>query len=229
MPIRSITRRATVLGDATPINAPCYVDSDDNKMKFIPAGSGTTEVEVVDSATAQTIAGVKTFSSPPVMSGASITSATVPVAALVGGASPVINGTNIVAGTIPAAALVNGAGIAAMVAAGLGNSANYPKTDVATNTLVAANATKDRGVIVMLIVTETYAAGTGTAPTVKVGEDTAIEAGIAAATVANKTAGTILCSGFLNTSTRKIIVTTTAAVGNGTGACTVVALALPNS
>ena len=34
---------------------------------------------------AQTIAGIKTFSSPPVMSGASITSATIPVAAISGG------------------------------------------------------------------------------------------------------------------------------------------------
>jgi len=50
MSIRNIVRRSTVSGVATPVNAPIYVDSDDNKLKFIPAGSGTTEVTVQDSA-----------------------------------------------------------------------------------------------------------------------------------------------------------------------------------
>lgn len=44
MPERSIVRRATALGYATPSAAPIYVDSDDNTVKIIPAGSGTTEV-----------------------------------------------------------------------------------------------------------------------------------------------------------------------------------------
>jgi hypothetical protein len=44
--VRSIYRGATVKGYATPAGAPIYVDSDDNRLKFIPAGSGTTEVIV---------------------------------------------------------------------------------------------------------------------------------------------------------------------------------------
>lgn len=32
------------MGAATPRTAPIYVDSDDNRLKIIPAGSGTTEV-----------------------------------------------------------------------------------------------------------------------------------------------------------------------------------------
>jgi hypothetical protein len=44
--IRSITRRPTVAGYASGASAPIYVDSDDNLLKYIPAGSGTTEVVV---------------------------------------------------------------------------------------------------------------------------------------------------------------------------------------
>jgi hypothetical protein len=43
MPSRNIRRNATVQGPVTPQVAPIYVDSDDNKLKIIPAGSGTTE------------------------------------------------------------------------------------------------------------------------------------------------------------------------------------------
>ena len=42
--IRSITRRPTVAGYASGGSAPIYVDSDDNRVKTIPTGSGTTEV-----------------------------------------------------------------------------------------------------------------------------------------------------------------------------------------
>lgn len=42
--IRSIVRTPTVKGYATAGSAPFYVDSDDNRLKMIPAGSGTTEV-----------------------------------------------------------------------------------------------------------------------------------------------------------------------------------------
>ncbi len=42
--IRSITRRPTVAGYASAGSAPFYIDSDDNRAKVIPAGSGTTEV-----------------------------------------------------------------------------------------------------------------------------------------------------------------------------------------
>ena len=41
--IRSIYRGPTVKGYATSGSVPLYVDSDDNAIKHIPAGSGTTE------------------------------------------------------------------------------------------------------------------------------------------------------------------------------------------
>lgn len=42
--IRSLLRNSTLIGYATPKSAPIYVDADDNRVKLIPAGSGTTEV-----------------------------------------------------------------------------------------------------------------------------------------------------------------------------------------
>jgi hypothetical protein len=65
MPTRGLRRASSVQGFATPQNAPVYVDSDDNKLKFIPAGSGTTEVELVDASTAQSLSS-KTLASPAI-------------------------------------------------------------------------------------------------------------------------------------------------------------------
>lgn len=63
MAIRSLLRDSAVKGVATAKAAPIYVDADDNKLKFIPAGSGTTEVEVLDASTSQTLTN-KTLTSP---------------------------------------------------------------------------------------------------------------------------------------------------------------------
>lgn len=46
MPTTGLRRGKVVQGYATPSNAPIYVDLDDNKIKVIPAGSGTTERDV---------------------------------------------------------------------------------------------------------------------------------------------------------------------------------------
>ena len=42
--IRSIVRHATLRGYASATSSPIYVDTDDNRLKHVPAGSGTTEV-----------------------------------------------------------------------------------------------------------------------------------------------------------------------------------------
>lgn len=42
--VRSLLRAPDAKGYATAGSAPIYVDSDDNRVKLIPAGSGTTEV-----------------------------------------------------------------------------------------------------------------------------------------------------------------------------------------
>ena len=59
--------------------APIYVDSDDNILKFVPAGTGTTDVQLVDASSSQTLTN-KTFTSPTLTSPA-VTDATEVVAA----------------------------------------------------------------------------------------------------------------------------------------------------
>jgi hypothetical protein len=63
MAIRNIRRQPTVPGVASGTAAPIYVDSDDNILKMIPAGTGTTEVQVIDASSAQTLTN-KTLTSP---------------------------------------------------------------------------------------------------------------------------------------------------------------------
>lgn len=121
------------------------------------------------------------------------------------------------------------AGLAALLASGLGASAAFLKTDAATTTLMAAHGTKDRACLVVVHVDETYDIGTGELPTVKIGEDDAVEKCMAATVLDTEAAGTVLVFAFTNTAMKKIIVTTTAAVGDATGGCTVTVLAIPTT
>lgn len=81
MAIRNIRRQATnpLAAPGTPTSAPIYVDADDNIIKVIPAGSGTTEVQLIDASSAQTLTN-KTLTSP-VISRAAITQLAETVAA----------------------------------------------------------------------------------------------------------------------------------------------------
>ena len=67
MAIRNIRRQATnpLAAPGTPDSAPIYVDSDDNILKIIPAGSGTTEVQVIDASSTQTLTN-KTLTNPAI-------------------------------------------------------------------------------------------------------------------------------------------------------------------
>lgn len=132
-------------------------------------------------------------------------------------------------GAVTGAKWSAGAGVAAVLSAGLGGSASVTKTSAATTTVVAANATKDRACLVVVTVDETYAVGTGTLPTVKIGEDDSIEKCMAATVLDTEAAGTVLVFAFTNLATKKIIVTTTAAIGNSTGGCSVAVIAIPTT
>jgi hypothetical protein len=120
-------------------------------------------------------------------------------------------------------------GATALIASGLGGSAAILKTTAATTTLLAAHATKDRACLVVVRVDETYAIGTGTLPTVKIGEDDTVEKCMAATVLDTEAAGTTLVYAFTNTATKKVIITSTAAVGDSTGGCTVTVIAIPTT
>lgn len=130
---------------------------------------------------------------------------------------------------IASSKLANYADLAAMVGAGLANSASYVKTDNGTKTLLAAHATKARGVLVVVHIDQTFANGDTSQLIVKVGETDTIEKAFASATFTDAAAGAYFVTGFLNTATKAIIATLTAAAGTGTGACSITVFALPNS
>lgn len=137
--------------------------------------------------------------------------------------------TAIGAGKVTSPMLAAGAGVAALLTAGLGGSHASPNTEAATTTVVAADGAKDRAAIVVVVIDETYADNGGTQSTLKVGEDDTVEKAFAAATIANKTVGTVLVAAFTNLATKKIITTTTAKIGAGTGAASVTVIAIPTT
>jgi len=137
--------------------------------------------------------------------------------------------TAIGSGKVTSAMLANGSGVAALLTAGLGGSVSCLKTDAATKTIVAAHGTKDRACLVLVVVDETYAIGTGTLPTVEIGEDDTIDKCMAHTVLDTEAAGTVLAFAFTNTATKKIIATCTAAVGNATGGCSIIVLAIPTT
>jgi hypothetical protein len=108
MPTVAIARTATPIKSASPAVAPIYVDSDDNKLKMIPAGSGTTEVEVVDASSSQTLTN-KTLTAPtingqvrPVIAGSG---ATVALTAAMSGSLCLFDRAAGIVYTLPAAAV----------------------------------------------------------------------------------------------------------------------------
>lgn len=131
---------------------------------------------------------------------------------------------------VTAAKLANGAGVAALLTAGLGGSATIVKTETGAKTIVAAHATKDRACIVIATVTEAFATGTGTRTLVTVGEaDTPAKMWANTVFPNGLALGTVLVGAFTNAATKAITITSTAAVGDGTGGCSVTVLAIPTT
>lgn len=216
--------KAVILNAASHINA----------VKTAALSIGTSGAETSVTATgaelntlAGATAGTAVASKAVVLNAAGHTSAVKTAALSIGasGAEVLVTATPAQLNTLAGAS----AGIAAVLAGGLGGSAAIAKTLAATTTVVAAHATKARAVLVVVNVTETYDVGTGTLPTVKIGEDDTIEKAVAATVLTNQAAGTTLVYVFDNLATKKIIVTSTAAVGDSTGGCVVTALAIPTT
>lgn len=108
MAIRNIRRQATnpLAAPGQPNSAPIYVDSDDNILKMIPAGSGTTEVQVVDASSVQTLTN-KTLSAPTInghtgLNNAEVVSATNVIAGAESGSTFYLNSATEFVSTLPA-------------------------------------------------------------------------------------------------------------------------------
>jgi hypothetical protein len=118
----------------------------------------------------------------------------------------------------------------AIISAGLGSTTSFVKGTAQTPTLIAANATKDRGVLVVVSIDTTFANGDGAQPTLTVGDDSNATKAFASSKFTGATAGSVYVIGFANTSTNKIVAAWTAGTGTTeTGGATVTVIALPNS
>ena len=133
------------------------------------------------------------------------------------------------AGEYKNAQLAAGAALGQLIGSAYGATHSVLKTEAATHVLLPLHATKDRAVIVIVYVDETYAIAAGVLPTVAVGETGTTGKGMANTVLDTEAAGTVLKYGFLNTAGTAIIITSTAAGGAATGGCTVTVLAVPTS
>ncbi len=115
MPERGIYRTPTVKGIATVTNCPIYCDSDDNTLKFIPAGSGTTELAIMTASSTsgtKVTAGTGTLVSGTVIVATGLTSVLAFSAALIGTGATATGATEVerlvVASITTGAVTVNG-------------------------------------------------------------------------------------------------------------------------
>jgi hypothetical protein len=137
---------------------------------------------------------------------------------------------NILNATITAAKLADGAGVAALLAAGLGGSHLVIKSETEDHTIVAAHGTKDRACLVVATVTEAFATGDTSRTMITVGEaDTPAKMWANTAFPNALGLGTVLVGAFTNTATKAITVSSVAAAGTGTGAVSITVIAIPTT
>lgn len=99
-------------------------------------------------------------------------------------------------------------------------------------TLIAANASKNRGVLVVVHIDAAFTNATGVQPTLTVGDVSNPTKAFAALTFVSATLGQVFVTGFANATianTNNIVATWTAGTLTATGAATVTVIALPNS
>jgi hypothetical protein len=121
---------------------------------------------------------------------------------------------------------LNGLNPAALLLSGVGAAAAYPKTTSGAQTLLAAHATIDRIVLIIVSITETFANGDGAKPSFNLGETstaTKFKSGLTSGTAGDK----LVYAGTLS-ATKALLVTGTAGTGTTeTGAIAVAVLVLP--
>lgn len=137
--------------------------------------------------------------------------------------------TIIGAGKVTSSMLANGAGWAALLTAGLGASAAYPKTTNGVQILHTGTA-GNKVVLFIVTVTETFANVDGVQPTFKFGEVGTDDKFAATTLFTDAVAGTMFVfSGVLTASTNLICTATELTGTTDTGAISVMAMILPQT
>jgi hypothetical protein len=110
---------------------------------------------------------------------------------------------------------------------GAGVTAAYTKATNGTQTMAAADADNNRNVLLIVDVTEAFATNTGTQPTFKIGETSTTAKFADTTAFASASLGARKVYAGTLSSTKALLVTAVAAVGDATGAITVTAIILP--
>jgi hypothetical protein len=130
-------------------------------------------------------------------------------------------------GQVTAAKWADGAGVAALLAAGLGASAVVDHAGASPQTLMVADATHDRAVL--LVVTCTEDMGGTTEPTVDIGWTADDDGLMDQLRLVGATAGEVFISAGLVPVTNAVIATIVNGTGTVTGAFSVVLIVLPTA
>ena len=139
-----------------------------------------------------------------------------------------LSGADLTDASITAAKLANGAGWAAMLTAGLGASAAYPKTTDGLHSLAAGTAGAKTVLFIVTVTQAFVTSDTDTQPTFTIGEhDGAANKFMASSVLTDATLGQIKIFAGSLTASKALEITAVAAVGTGTGAISVMALILP--
>jgi hypothetical protein len=117
-------------------------------------------------------------------------------------------------------------GLAALLSAGLGTSVAYDKTDTGAQTVLAADPA-GRVVVLVCVVTEAFADGTGSQTVFALGETDTPNKFNDGTAFNDASLGDVKVFAGTLTATKALLATATPAVGNGTGAIAVTALVLP--
>jgi hypothetical protein len=145
--------------------------------------------------------------------------------AVSGDATLAANGTlTLGEGVVTSGKLANGAGVAALLAAGLGASANYPKETDGAQTLLENTSGGDLSCLIVCMVTETFADGSGSKPEFQIGKTGS--PAIFGSFVSGESGSVYVYPAYLVFG-EDAIVTGVPATGDGTGAISVTVLALP--
>ena len=130
--------------------------------------------------------------------------------------------------TIEATKLANGAGLGALVAAGLGATANYANTTAGAQDLAAADPAA-RACICVVVVTEAFADGGDTQTTFTIGDESTADSIMDVGKLTDAALDSVWVFAGQVTATEKLVVTGVAKTGAGTGAISVTALLLPEA
>jgi len=134
--------------------------------------------------------------------------------------------TTIAATSVESSMLASGAGVAAVLTAGLGNSASYTKVTTGAQTLNVSDVAA-RVVIGMVIIDEVFANGNGDQPTFSIGETDSLTKFAATSVFTDAANGAVFTFAGTLTATKALVITATAGTGTTeTGAMSVTTLIL---